>query len=123
MTNHELAMLAFVKLARVSEEKNQPAGCDRFLSLAAKEACYAGVLDVAERCRELVGLNNPHHVLAKAGSCTDAVRDVENSAFFKSLERVCSFEHAEHLLANLNITIDETDTKAAAESELTQIHR
>ena len=123
MINHELAMAAFAKLARISYEKNQPVGCDRFLSLTAKSACCAGVLTVAERCRDLVAINNAHHVLAKANSCVEAVRDKINAAFFQSLDRFCSFERAEFLLQNLDESAEVTNAQAAAESELAQIRR
>jgi prephenate dehydratase len=123
MNNHELAMAAFAKLARISHEKNQASGCDRFLARTAQEACLAAVLDVAEQCRELVRQNNPHHVLVKADSCTDAMRDENNSGFFQALARFCSFERAEHLLDNLGETLDLSDGKSRAESELSQIQR
>ena len=47
MQNHELAMLAFARLARISHDKHQATGRDRFLLLAGERACKAGWPDVA----------------------------------------------------------------------------
>lgn len=123
MHDHDLAIATFARLARISADKSQPAGCDRFLALAAKEACYAGVLDIAERCRELVGLHNAHHVLMKSSSCTDAVRHADNVAFFQSLDRFCSFERAEHLLSTHNESITGDGYTTIAKEELARVNR
>ena len=98
MRNHELAMLAYAKLARISHEKQQLIGRDRFLVSAGFEACHAGALDVAARCRELVLLENPRHLLSRASSFPETIRDRETEGFFRGLQKVCSFEQAEMLL-------------------------
>lgn len=127
MINYELSMVAYAKLARISHDKNQTVGCDRFLALTAKAACFAGVLDVAERCRDLVAISNAHHVLAKAASCVEAVRDKNNAAFFQALDRFCSFEHAEFLLESLDDVLDVSaataDARSVAAVELDRIAR
>jgi len=96
--NHEIAMLTFARLARISHETPHPVGRDRFLVLAGREACLAGWLDVAERCRALVLAGNAHHFLSQLDTFADAMRDESNAAYFATFNSFCSFEQAEHLL-------------------------
>jgi len=96
--NHEIAMLAYARLARLSHAKQQAPGRDRFLVLAGYEACQAGWLEVAARCRELVLGTNSRHLLGKAETFSETIRDPSSRSFFKRLESFCSFEQAEHLL-------------------------
>ena len=103
MHDHERAMLAYVKLADVSQQKQQLPGRDKFLILAGAAACRAGWLDVAARCRELVLSHNPHHLLREHDSFPDALRSAEFEPFLKQLERQCGYERAEHLLGELGI--------------------
>ena len=103
MADHERAMLAYVTLARISAEKQQLDGRDRFLILAGAAACRAGWLDVAARCRELVLAHNPHHLLGAHSSFPDALRSEEFDPFLKQLERNCGDERAEHLLRELGV--------------------
>ena len=98
MRNHELAMLAYARLARLSHEKQQAPGRDRFLVLAGYQACQAGWLEVAVRCRELVLRTNPQHLLGKADSFPDTIRDPASRTLFRQLDTFCPFEQAEHLL-------------------------
>ena len=99
MRNHEIAMLSFARLARISHETPHPVGRDRFLVLAGREACLAGWLDVAERCRELVLVGNTHHFLGQSASFPDAIRNESNTGYFATFDSFCSFEQAEHLLS------------------------
>lgn len=99
MRNHEIAMLTFARLARISHETPHPAGRDRFLVLAGKEACLAGWLDVADRCRDLVLMGNAHHFLSQSETFPDAMRDESNAGYFATFDSFCSFEQAEHLLS------------------------
>ena len=94
-------MLAYAMLARISAEKQQLDGRDRFLILAGAAACRAGWLEVACRCRELVLAHNPYHLLGRHSSFADALRSQEFSPFLKQLERNCGYERAEHLLREL----------------------
>lgn len=103
MPDHERAMLAYATLARISAEKQQLDGRDRFLILAGAAACRAGWLEVAARCRELVLAHNPHHLLAGHSSFPDAVRSDEFAPFLRQLERNCGYERAEHLLREVGI--------------------
>ena len=103
MPDHELAMLAYVKLADLSHRKRQLLGRDKFLILAGAAACRAGWPKVSERCRELVICNNPLHLINKSPSFADALRDENFQPFLKQLERFCPYEKAEHLLRELGI--------------------
>ena len=106
MPDHERAMLAYVRLAALSQKKQQLSGRDRFLILAAAEACRAGWPEVAERCRELVLENNPAHLIHRSPSMSEALRDDNFNTFLRQLERFCGLEKAEYLLTELGIDVD-----------------
>lgn len=114
MRNHELAMLAYAKLARISHEKQQPIGRDRFLVLAGFEACHTGALEVADRCRKLVLIENPRHLLSRSESFPETIRDPDSIGFFRQLQTFCSFEQAEMLLRNHDEWFD--NLESASES-------
>ena len=99
MVDQETAMLTYARLARISHEKRQQLGGHRFLLLAGAAACRAGWLDVAERCREIIAGQNPRHFLARCSTFADAMRDADHAGYFERLERFCSFEQAEYLVA------------------------
>ena len=103
MHDHERAMLAYARLAAISQQKQQLPGRDKFLILAGAAACRAGWLDVAARCRELVLGHNPQHLLGENASFPDALRSPEFEPFLKQLRRQCGYERAEHLLGELGI--------------------
>lgn len=102
MRNHELAMTAYAQLAVLSHQKRQGLACDRFLLLCGVEACYAGWLEVAERCRSLHTAREPGHRLQQFASIPEALRDEEFQRIVQHWERWCSFERAEHLLQALD---------------------
>lgn len=104
--NHELAMTAYARLAVLSDRKRQGMACARFLLLCGVEACYAGWLDVAERCRTLHMAREPGHRLQQFPSLPDALRDAEFLNIVQRWEHWCSFERAEHLLAALELPTD-----------------
>jgi hypothetical protein len=106
MRDHDRAMLMYVHLARLSQQKGQLPGRNKFLVLAGAEACPAGWLNVAARCRELVLADNPSHVLSKTASFPDAMRSADLPPLLKQLERFCTLERAEHLLAELEVDIE-----------------
>ncbi len=85
MRNHETAILAYARLARLSHAKQQAPGRDRFLVLAGYEACQAGWLEVAARCCQLVLLTNSRHLLGKTESFPETIRDPSNDSFFNHL--------------------------------------
>lgn len=101
MHDHETAMCAYVQLALISDQKRQGPARDRFLLLAAVEACRAGWPDVADRCRRLIISGNPAHQLQRHETVADALRDPEFQKLATRWEKYCPFEHAEHLLRQL----------------------
>ena len=122
MSDHETAMLAFARLARISHDKRQASGRDRFLALTAREACLAGWLEIGERCRKLIIAANPRHLLAHAAGIADAVRDPEIGKFLESLDRFCTFEQAEHLLSEMNCwPIQNVEPGVVAQEEIDAI--
>jgi hypothetical protein len=103
MPDHERAMLAYAKLAEVSHARQQDQGRDKLLVLAGAAACYAGWPDVAAHCRDLIIAGHPSHILARFDTFADALRNEEFATFLKSRQRLCSYEHAEHLLRELEL--------------------
>ncbi len=106
MRDHDTAMLAYAKLAGLSQSRGQLPPRDRFLLLAGVEALRAGYPQVAERCRELILTNNRHHMVGKFESFAQAAIDTEFLRLHAQIERGCPFEKAEHLLAGLDLTPD-----------------
>jgi hypothetical protein len=106
MPDHDAAMLAFVKLAGISQDRRQLGPRDKFLVLAATAACQGGWLAVAERCRDLVLARNAVHLLHKFPSFAEACRAPDFQAYLRQIERFCSYEKAEYLLARQDITPD-----------------
>jgi hypothetical protein len=106
MDDHDAAMLAFVKLAGVSQSRSQLGPRDKFLVLAGIAADRAGHAAVAGRCRELVLANNPSHLLKRYESLAQALEDEEFQAYHKQLARFCSYEKAEHHLSQLDISTE-----------------
>jgi hypothetical protein len=104
MPDHDVAMLAFVKLAGVSQDRRQLGPRDKFLVLAAAAACRGGWPPVAERCRELVLAHNPAHLLHRYASFVEAYRAEDFQTYLRQTERFCPYEKAEHLLARQEIT-------------------
>ena len=103
MLDHSAAMLAFIKLAGVSQSKQQLAQRDKFLLLAAATAVETGFDEVAERCRQLVRDHNPVHLIHRFESVAHALADPEYQSFQRQLKRFCSYEKAEHYLTQLKI--------------------
>ena len=104
MQDHDAAMLAFAKLAGVSQTRKQLGPRDKFLLLTGNAACQAGWPAVADRCRELVLANNRAHLIGRFDTYADALRDSDFGTFLKQLSRFCSYEKAEHLLSQLEIS-------------------
>ncbi|MBI5759574.1 MAG: hypothetical protein HZA46_13730 [Planctomycetales bacterium] len=103
MLDHSAAMLAFIKLAGVSQSKQQLAQRDKFLLLAAATAVESGFDQVAERCRQLVLDHNPAHLIHRFESVPFAISHPEYQSFQRQLKRFCSYEKAEHHLTQLKI--------------------
>jgi len=103
MRDHERAMLAYARLAQISHQKRQLPGRDKFLVLTGAAACRAGWPEVALRCRELVLHHNRMHMVSRFDTFADALRSPDFEPLLKRLERMCGYEKAEHLLAELEI--------------------
>jgi len=101
--DYELEMLVYCKLAQLADQKRQLLSRDRFLLLAGEAATRAGFPSVADRCRQLVVGNSPHHVVAQFPTLADVLRSDEGRALFQRLQRYCPFEKAEYLLSELGI--------------------
>lgn len=123
MRNHEIAMLTFARLAKISHETPHPVGRDRFLLLAGREACLAGWLEVADRCRTLILAGNAHHFLSHSESFPDALRDPANDSYFAIFDSFCSFEQAEYLLSKNGAPVSASleDAGPAALEELASL--
>ena len=97
-------MCAYVQLAVISDQKQQAQARDRFLLLAGAEACRAGWLEVAARCRNKIVAANPGHQLSHHATMADALRDPDFQQLTTKWEHYCPFEQAEHLLLQLGRT-------------------
>jgi len=96
-------MLAYVRLAEVSERRHQLVGRDKLLVLATAAACRAGWIDVGERCRQLVLEHNAAHLIGTFASAADAIRSPDFAPLVNQLERMCGYERAEFLVDELGL--------------------
>ena len=103
MPNRDLEMLTYLKLAELSQRKQNVLGCDKMLVLAGAAACEAGCLPVAERCREILVRHQPRHQLTHYVIFPDALRSDEFAPLLKRLRKLCSFEQAEFLARQWNL--------------------
>ena len=103
MRDHEAAMRVYIQLAVISDQKKQQPVRDRFLLLAGAEACRAGYLEVADRCRQKLVTSNPAHLAHKFPTMADALRDIDFQQLCLHWERYCPFEKAEAMLQQLNL--------------------
>src|SRR5262245_13487230 len=106
MEDHDAAMLAFVKLAGVSQSREQLGPRDKFLVLAGVAAARGIHPAVAHRCRELLLAHNPAHLLKRYETLEAALQDEEFLVFLRQHARFCSYEKAEHLLSQLDISTE-----------------
>ena len=123
MHDHELAMCAYVQLAVISDEKRQAPARDRFLLLAGVEACRAGWLEVADRCRALIVAANPAHQLHRHATMADALRDPDFQRLAAKWEKYCPFEQAEHLLLQLGLTPEGDQPEVSRGERMMQLLR
>lgn len=100
MKSPETAMLSYARLARISKEKNQAQGVERFLVLTGIAACHAGWLTIANLCFQRLRESFPLNQLAKGTSFASALRSEEGQAYSKQVQRICSPEQAEFLLVS-----------------------
>lgn len=114
---HDQTVLNYARLAAVSWQRGQLPGRDRLLILCGAAACHAGLLAVAERCRELVLVRNPRHLLHRYPSFPDALRGAELPPLVRQLTRQCSPEQAEFLLSRLDSPEHVSGQLAPADNE------
>ena len=101
-------MLAFVKLAGVSQSREQLGPRDKFLVLAGVAASrdHTRYPAVAARCRELLLSNNPSHLMKRYETFEQALAVDEFQSYLRQLSRFCPYEKAEHLLSQLEISTE-----------------
>ena len=92
------AVVRYLRLADIAQRKGQISGRNRFLLLAAVDACHTGLLEVATLCREQVLTDEPRHLIGQYATIPDAIRSQDFEPFARRLKRFCSREQAEHLL-------------------------
>jgi len=103
MQNHNRAMYLFAQLAAISQEKQQLNQATEFLLLAGLEAVQADLPDLSARCRQLISINHPRHLVCKHDDLKTASEDPDFENFMKRLNKFCTFEKAEHLLQELEL--------------------
>lgn len=99
MPDADLALSAYLRLAAISHVRGQWLPRNKFLILSGESACREGLLAVAERCRGLVVVNSPAHLLGRYETFPAALKSAEFQTYLKQLKKFCSVERAEHLLA------------------------
>ncbi len=117
MDDHDAAMLAFVKLAGVSQSREQLGPRDKFLVLAGTAASRGNHPAVARRCRELLLAHNPAHLLKRYETFEQALEDDEFRMYLRQLVRFCSYEKAEHHLSQLEISPELPNISAKLSAE------
>jgi hypothetical protein len=108
------AMLAYVQLAKLSQARQQALACHRFLVLTGVSALRSHAVDVAERCRTLLSTRAPRHWYVVADDLRGILKDPEIQPLVAAVERYCSFERAEHLLAGLGLSVPSDLTRDEA---------
>ncbi|MCA9077276.1 MAG: hypothetical protein KDA93_19780 [Planctomycetaceae bacterium] len=119
--HHERAMLLFAQLASIADRKQQSIGRDRFLVLTGIAATCAGWPEVAARCLEVITSASPQHIVGRYPSFAAALRDDEFMPYVRQVEKFCSAERAEHLLAEMRMsppTIDDEHSAGDVSLEL-----
>lgn len=115
MRDHETAMMVYVQLALISDERRQPQVRDRFLLLGGVEACRAGWLDVAARCHQRLVESHSIQQVSRYTTFADALRDPEFQGLVAHWERYCPFEKAEAMLRQLNLHNEESSDASVGE--------
>jgi hypothetical protein len=97
--NHVLEV--YQELADWYEQRGQAQMRDRFLVLAADAAQSAGKTEEAERLRQRLLRQNPHHLLKPYASLAEALKAPDVQSYVADLRRSYSPETAEHLRDSL----------------------
>lgn len=115
MADPDLALSAYLQLAAISHARGQWLPRNKFLILAGCAACDAGLLTVAEGCRELVKANSPNHLLGRYDSIPAALKSAEFQTYHKQLKKFCSIERAEFLLQGQGQRVEPATERSANE--------
>jgi hypothetical protein len=97
--NHVLEV--YQELADWYEQRGQAQMRDRFLVLAADAAQSAGKTGEAERLRQRLLRQNPHHLLKPYATLAEALKAPDVQSYVADLRRSYSPETAEHLRDSL----------------------
>ncbi|MCA8984744.1 MAG: hypothetical protein R3C12_17040 [Planctomycetaceae bacterium] len=119
MSPHERSLLNYLYLAKVSSQKQQRPGRDRFLVLSLVKAVHTGWLEIAEECRRIITDDSPRHLLNRHATAAEAMRTEDFAFFAKQLERGCPPERAEQLAQGLGFDADAA--LAACPQELSRL--
>ncbi|QDU80432.1 hypothetical protein Pla110_21620 [Polystyrenella longa] len=117
MDRHEEALLDFLELAAVSDQKKQYPSRDKLLLLAGWEACQTGLLNVADRCRDAILKHNPQHLVGKYDRFHEMMKTEAGSSLIHQLERQISRERVEFLLEELSGGQTKTPRPSSTEGE------
>ncbi|MBL4884862.1 MAG: hypothetical protein JKY95_10050 [Planctomycetaceae bacterium] len=101
ISSQQRSLLNTLFLAVQSHQKQQLPGRDRFLLLTLITACKAGYPIIADRCREFIVQDSPHHLLTQYANAIEAMQSEEFQIFSKQIQRFCSNERAELLAQGL----------------------
>lgn len=107
MSNSVQEALVFLKLAEISQQRQQFNQRDKFLILAAHAAWMCRKTGWAECIRRMVVEQHPQHLLKHFADWETAEEDAEFQAFLKQLFKFCSRERGELFLEQWQIDLDE----------------
>jgi hypothetical protein len=101
----------YLSLARVSEGRARPFVSDKLLLVAAAMATRGLLPKTAAACRNQILRHNPQHAVGRVLTMEQALRDAEFQPLLKRAEQLYPLEHAEYLLTNLEIEIEQESRK------------
>ncbi len=100
-TDQTLGM--YLHLVRASRMRGQALVRDKLLVLAGVQAHEMGLEPIADLCRHKILAHNPHHLVRRWPTFSEALNDDEFQLYFKQLRRRYSREKLEHMLHMLRI--------------------
>ena len=95
---HRLAV--FAEAAAAAVQRKQTPTAVRLLAITMAEAVEAGCSEAADVARERLLELSPRHMLGRAETAADAVRDDEISQFLSTVRREYPYEEAELWVAS-----------------------
>lgn len=106
MSSSDQEALVFLKLAEISQQRQQLNQRDKFLILAGHASWMCGKTGWAECVRRIVVEQHPHHLLKHFANWGIAEDDAEFQAFLKQLLKFCSRERGELFLEQWQIDLE-----------------